>query len=415
MRNGEPFFPIGAFGVPKRLAAPRKAVPVDLDMLRRVGWNTVLTAVPREGQHEKTLAILDEYHKHGLAVILYIQPIVHDMILKEGMGPDGWDENPGLLDEHKQRLGKLIDTYKNHPAILGYYTFDEPENYFYAHPDFKALREAQQQDNTPPDLGAFIAARAAWVKETIRKHDPNPEHYVFAVIGWWDHYDKLSEALVDVNLPNEYPTGRGRGEFGGTSELILHDACQAAAGARQSNGMGFVYVPWGCNNMSGLGKNWRLSTLREFRYAAFAPMTQGAMGCLYWAGYRSWEPYAIKTLFPVQRELADLTPYWLGEWHDEALTLETDQPGLQIVHKRYSVPALAGCVRKADDGSYLVLVVNNLEMNVFANVALDLPDLPAQAHDRLASESPFAVRDGTLRLPMEPLGVRALIINPAKK
>lgn len=406
MRNGKPFFPIGSLSVPLLDMVGKH--PWDLNTLRAIGWNTVLGIGPEEGQEQKMREQLDRFEQEGMAVILNLSPFVKELC-KEGMGPEGWTKDPAVRDRLKKRLGKVIDAVKDHPAVLGYYTFDEPENHFYRHPLFKQQREAQQASGKAPDLGEFISSQVGWVKQTIREHDPNPEHYVFAVIAWWDHYEKLSEALVDVNLPNQYSTGRGEGEFGGISDQILFDAHQAAAAARACKGLGFVYMPFGCNYT---GKPWRAPTQREFRYSVFAPMTKGAMGCLYWAAYRSRGSFVPQTILPVISELADLVPYWLGEWHDEALSLK---PNLKIVRDRYEVPALSGCVRKAPDGSVLVLVVNNLERPLQAEVHLDLPDLPAKAASVFRSMTSVPIDNGTLSLPLGPLGVEALKIKPAAK
>jgi hypothetical protein len=407
MRNGKPFFPIGSLNFPM-LKMHHKHGSWDAKILRAIGWNTVLAVGASEGKDQSKMRDqLDRFHREGMAVILNLAPYV-GKLCKEGMGPEGWAKNPEVKEQLKQRLGKVIDAVKDHPAILGYYTFDEPENHFYRHPLFKQQREAQQEAGQAPNLGQFISSQVGWVKQTIRKHDSNPEHYVFAVIAWWDHYDKLSEAVVDVNLPNQYSTAKGVGEFGGVSDQILYDAHQAAAAARAYNGLGYVYMPFGCNY---IGKPWRAPTQREFRYSVFAPMTEGAMGCVYWAAYRSRGPFVPQTILPVLSELAEFVPYWLGQWHDEALTLE---PNLKIVRDRYEVPALSGCVRKAPDGSFLVLVVNNLERPIHALVKLDLPNLPPTAHDSLRADTPIAIENKTLELPMGPLGVSAVVIKPSR-
>jgi hypothetical protein len=398
MRDGKPFFPIGAFGLPKVYPAPL----IDLDLLEPTGWNTVLIGA-NAGDLNKTVEFLDEMAEREIAVILNINHIIHHKV-------DGiWRLNP----DSKDTMIRIVETVRDHPALLGYYTFDEPENYFYRYPEFQEIKERQRAAGIHPDLGAFMTEQAAWVKQTIKAHDDNPEHYVFATIAWWDHYDKLSEALVDVNMPNEYQTGVGGHEFGGNAEVIWHDARNAAVAAREYNGLGFVYTPFGTNNFGSLGSSWRAPTIREFRYSVFAPMTQGAMGCVYWAGYRCWEGYAVKVIFPVLRELHDLKDYFLlGEWLDEAAEVA---PDWRIIHPRFDTPALDCCVRRGADGSVLVLVVNNLTQPVEAKLTLDaevLGTLPAEAVEQITGD-PVAIEGGVIAEPFEPLEVRAYRLEPA--
>lgn len=395
VRHGRPFFPIGGFGFPRVEMDGRESFEVKF--LRMVGWNTVLLG----GLHDdlnKGRAILDDLHEQGMAVIVNLYQILHLGTLSDGSAAP-----PDVL---RERIIRVVDAFKDHPAILGWYTFDEPENAYCRHPDFLEFCRRRQAEGKSPDLDVFINERCGWVKKTIREHDPNPEHYVFAVIAWWTCYEKLGEALVDVNMPNQYSNGEGVGEFGGNSEAMWYDAFQAATAARAYNGLGFVDVPWGTNL---IGEPWRPTTHREFRYAVFVPMTQGAMGSIYWAAYRSRGPFVFQVILPVLSELNECVPFWLGQWHDEALNLKPDR---EIVREKYKAPALAGCVRQAEDGRTLVLVVNNLQEPIEATATLDLSYLPTVARDQLAAGSPFAIENGQITLPMEPLGVRALVLEP---
>ncbi|MCX6376669.1 MAG: hypothetical protein NTU88_11665, partial [Armatimonadetes bacterium] len=159
MRNGKPFFPIGAYGVP---------LDTDLPTLRKQGWNTVLDQGAGTGSVESILARLTDLHRAGLVGIVGIGNLVRE----------------------------------------GYYLFDEPENHMYASEEFKA------KGGNMSDLSLLIRRKIGWAHQAVRAAETHPDHYTFGCIAWWTEYRNL-QSLCDINMPNEYPSGGTKTEFEG--------------------------------------------------------------------------------------------------------------------------------------------------------------------------------------------------------
>ena len=307
MHKGKPFFPIGAYSQSRPESGKGF---VAFSELSKEGWNTVIQHV--SDNTKKDISFLSSAEAEGFAVILSIHNLV--------------------AAQKQDDVRKKISALKDYPALLGYYIFDEPENVFSASKEYK---------NSPHlgslGLAGFITKKIGWVKPLIQKIDPNPEHCIFMCIGWWNMYEKL-HPLCNINMPNEYPTRNTKAEFEGPGANIVHDASLAAKAAYKAGGKGFCYTPFAVN--IGLEEHYRYPTVNEFRYSCFAPITQGAMGIIYWAGYRCKSPYTNQVVFPVTRELSHLKPFFVGKWFNEAIRCELSQSSTKLL-KKFNIPVVS--------------------------------------------------------------------------
>ena len=365
MHNGKPFFPIGAYGVPDG---------VDLETLRKEGWNAVLDQGAATGATDAMLKRLSDLQRAGLTGIVGIGNLVRE------------DK-----DTDVERVVQALD---DHPALLGYYLFDEPENHFY---------EGGKTDLK--DLHILIRRKIGWAHQLVRAAESHPDHYTFGCIAWWTEYRNL-QPLCDVNMPNEYPSYDTKVEFEGQWPNVVYDARLAAEAAQINGGRGFAYTPMAVDVRAGI-EMWRSPTANEFRYSAFAPITQGAMGMIFWAAYRCTKPYAEEVVFPVTRQLSALTPFFLGEWLDDKLACEPSDSPTDLL-KEYKLPAVSGCLRRASDGRYLLLAVNNTLQPVNATFRLNLKNLPSTAQDSLTSKK-LAIKNGIIKDTLPAYGVRAFV------
>jgi len=373
MRDGKPFFVIGAYGAPKE---------IELKSLREAGWNTILEEELGNTNAEAITQRLSAFNDAGLTGIVGL----HDLI----------------FEDKEEEMRTKVRAVRNHPALLGYYLFDEPENLFYA--------AAGSKTNTgPKELDAYIRRKIGWANQSIRGIEPNPEHYTFGCIAWWNEYRYL-QPLCDVNLPNEYPTWNTTNEFEGPNANIVYDA-RLAAEAAQTTGQGFVYTPEAADLLKGV-EAWRSPTANEFRYSAFAPFTQGAMGIIFWTANRCSKPYAEKVVFPITRQLSQLVPFFLGKWLDESLVSEPSESTTALL-KQLKLPAVSGCLRQADDSRYLILAVNNTPNTVDATFHLSLKNCPTQGKD-FFDGSKLLIKKGVLKQTLVPYGVCACIFTPKK-
>ncbi|HET6456868.1 MAG TPA: hypothetical protein VFI02_20915 [Armatimonadota bacterium] len=367
MHNGKPIFPIGAYGVP---------IDVDLPTLRKEGWNTVLDQGAATHSTDEMLKWLSDLQKAGLVGII-------------GLG--------NLVREDKDaEVFQVVQALDDHRALLGYYLFDEPENHFY---------ESGKTDLK--DLHMLIRRKIGWAHQTVRAAESHPDHYTFGCIAWWTEYRNL-QPLCDVNMPNEYPSGNTKVEFEGKWPNVVYDAKLANEAAQANGGLGFVYTPMAVNSRAGI-EMWRSPTANEFRYSAFAPITQGAMGVVFWAAYRCTKPYAEEVVFPVTRQLSALTPFFLGEWLDDKLVCEPSDSPTDLL-KEYKLPAVSGCLRLASDGRYLLLAVNNTPQPVNATFRLSLKNLPSSAQDSLTGKK-SPIKNGVIKDTFPAYGVRAYVFS----
>lgn len=383
IHKGKPFFPIGAYGRPRL----QNDEFVPFHILRQQGWNTVLWHSQENKAKDKKY--LTEAEANNFAVIFAIGNYVRE--------------------QSQNKVYQYVNNIKESPALLGYYIFDEPENFYGQKMEYKTFELAKLLlgQKTFEILESFTIEKIGWVRPAIRQLDSNHHHYIFMCIAWPQMYQKL-QPLCDINLPNEYVTNNTKYEFQGNPAGIVYDARVAAEAAFEAGGQGFCYTP-GAVNLHWKNSKFRSPTLNEFRYSAFAPITQGAMGIIIWAGYRCKTPYTEQVVFPVTRQLSFLTPFFIGKWMNEKLTCEPSGFTNKNL-KKLRVPAVSGCLRKSDDGRLLLLAVNNTAKNISASFHLDISYVPESAKDYITGEE-SRINNKVIHKTLSPCGVAAFIIE----
>ena len=379
--KGQSFFPIGAYSEPRTADGVGY---VDLKEVSKNGWNTVIWY--RYTDKQSASKYLSNAKAAGIKVIVAV--------------------NKEVKSQNKQSLLRILLDVKDNDAILGYYIFDEPENTYYNDPEYKSLCKRTGKANNK-QFGEFIIEKIGWASKLIRQVDNNPEHYIFMCIGWWTHYEQLQN-LCDINLANHYPTVDTKSEFEGEHAILVYDAHLAAKAAFKANGRRFCYTPFAIN--MGLETKYRYPTIREFRYSVFAPITQGAMGIIYWAGYRCKTPYTEQVVYPVTRELNQLSSFFLGKWLNEKFQCEPSESDNPVL-KKLAVSHVSGCLRQRDDGKYLAIVVNNTAEKTRTFLRLSLDNMPNKATEFISGRV-VSINDGIIREELEPYGVAAFIIEP---
>jgi hypothetical protein len=365
MHKGKPFFPIGAYqetrsGIGNNFTS--------FASLKNQGWNTVLKYV---GTDACDIELLNRANSANMAIILSVSSLVNA--------------------QDKNEVKRKVALLKNYPAVLGWYSFDEPENVY------------------GTEVFSRINAKIGWAKPLIKSIDTDISHYVFICLASWNCYSTM-ESLYQVNMPNHYPTENTSAEFEGPQSNIVYDAKLAAEAAFASGGLGFCYTP-GARNILPEGSKYRPPTINEFRYSVFAPITQGAMGIIYWAGYLCNPPYTEQVVFPVTRQLSELTPFFLGKWLDEKLQCEPSQSSTPLL-KKLDLPTVSGCLRESDNGKYLLLAVNNRAEITLATFRVNIERLPSQARDFITGRL-VPIIGGEIKDLMGPYGVHAYIIEQA--
>jgi len=247
------------------------------------------------------------------------------------------------------------------------------------------------------------------------------------IFAWYPTYREVS-SLYDVVIANEYPTGGKDCEpYKGPLFRVVHDARCAVSAAREAGGgRTAMYMPPMYDVFSW---NSRVLTKEEERYVCFAPITQGVMGICGWRLNRCSTDYRKNVIYPVMKEVSDLTPFFLGEWHDEKVSSTRDEsthPYLQIFHERVTmvddiadgalvaiktpVPDVSHCLRKNDKGEYLLLAVNNTYDTVDVTFKISLDNLPATATERIANKT-VPIAKGGITDTLKPFDVKAYVFK----
>ena len=117
MLNGEAVFPVGLMGFGK----------AHFEIAVQGGYNFIHSYTMHYQSIDAIISYLNDAHKHNLKVILYPTHLLGMNGHVDFKGVDG--KRKQTLDEHDYiRMEKLVIALRNHPALLGWYLYDEPRS-----------------------------------------------------------------------------------------------------------------------------------------------------------------------------------------------------------------------------------------------------------------------------------------------
>ncbi|MBI3921304.1 MAG: hypothetical protein HY318_07805 [Armatimonadetes bacterium] len=231
--QGKPFFPFGLFCV----AWTREEIAACFDDVAKRGFNTVHSywAADVCRSRETVQAYLDEAQKRGLKVL----PTIGDL------GQEAALFREGKHEELERRVRDWIRPFKNHPALLAWYVWDEPN---------------AEGFSAPPDC-----VRA--VSEYVKREDPN--HPTFFTFTPWHNLEKLPDYrdCCDVICLDPYVF---------TDYMGLVPKCLDLA-AEHGNNRPVWSLLWGCWNSGS-----RAPTVEETRCSTYLSLIHGATALLYY-------------------------------------------------------------------------------------------------------------------------------------
>ncbi|MEM7624158.1 MAG: hypothetical protein AAF333_00870 [Planctomycetota bacterium] len=284
------------------------------------------------------------------------------------------------------RVGNLtpVETYirafADHPALGGWYLFDEPDELGLSVSEARAASDLIRSISVKPIYGAIDAKR------------PSTQ-------------DAYSET-VDRMITFDYPFDVGDGEFGGTLEANWKSRTATSAANARSNGQQWYNVIQAYGR-DGNAPDLRLPTKAELRFMTlYSLVAHDADGVMYWARYRTTRSD------PLPDE-----PYPLGglAWLRDVFTPMVDEFE-QHYGDAVSAGALAGAVSTSDPGNihadvyfdpdkekYYLLVVNDEGRKINATLSLNL-GLALAPQDLLSIDdgvSTFALAGGQVDLSLD--------------
>ncbi len=321
-----------------------------------IGWYDAMGA---------TSNIVDVYYGGGNTILAYwgsAGPLARDQYLREAEAGDmrvivGIDEafinstNPvdvtGIID--------LVNTYKDYPAVAGWYTADEP--YWVQGISLAKMQTAYDAIKTVDTKPVFIA----FGEPTVERGIPNLWRNAF------DHF------LID-----SYPARVGEPEFSRLDTKWKLDM-QNAHEQSQLAGKPWWSVMEGIGEAEGETHGYRLPTYNEARFMNYYSLSESPTGLLHYNYYRN----EITVAHP-----GEAYPYDGHQWFDEVWTPQAAE--INMLGPSLLNGALGGAVSDdatdirtdvyydPDTGKYYLVTLNETTGSETPTFTVNLADPPGE-------------------------------------
>lgn len=239
IRNGEPYFPMGMFASDLHDTATRyengpgsPALPkAELSRLAGTPFNVLMAYSPPDG------ADLDHAHAHGISVVYAINSFFYDAAGKYHWPPGAVIENE---DDEIRVITETVNTYKSHPAMLGWYLSDELNVDFFGQRLIAHHEAVARNDPMHPTMN-------------VNPHVLSPETFLRCgdVLGV-DNYPIYGRSTDDISRPGRL--------------------ARTVREALPRKGMWHV----------AQGLDWRFYTTPEAETPDDRPPTRDELRCMYW-------------------------------------------------------------------------------------------------------------------------------------
>ncbi len=231
--------------------------------------------------------------------------------------------------ENISGVKSFINSYKNHPSVLGWYLYDEPEI-------------KKPQPLSPDSLARSYRA----IKEADRS---KPVAIAFAEP---DKIEAYSNAM-DIVMWDNYPCEDGISEFQWVSkyQAALRQVA-GIAGAKQKKFWNILQA------YSGHGFKKRLPSKAEFRYLFYASILAGSDALLFWMHPWSTPAWNESVLYPTIREFRRYIPAIANGAAIDIASIENSAVEIEL----FSFP---------NSRKKLILAVNHSSNRVATSIKID--------------------------------------------
>ena len=414
--KGRPFFPIGFYGdwgymayvptSPPEMAANGVNCLLSRDVCQRIHPDDVGDDPGRRASfEEREQAIrraLREAKEFGFALIPKLDS-------EWGGTLPGEERDPRMIEYNVRRLVR-------EPEVWAFSLSDEPDGKTIAMAGLQDQR-SRFTDWYTPERARAVREANGWYYTEVKKHAPNHpllQCLTRSVGISMDAYDIHNTALYPMKRNVSYPFNK---LYQGTQW------CYETARAIELYGRGtksFVFSPQSYSRPSKTAPHTGVAAPAEYRYQAFAAVTQGAQGIIYWCLWWATREELVH-LFAVTRELNRMAPYILGAWCNGLVTCSSDattwKPLTRFplrdplnLGRLKPLPDVSHCLRREGD-EYFLLAVNNT-MHRKERVEFTIRTLPGEvtAATDFFTGTQVAVSSGSLAVDMIPYGVNAYVI-----
>ena len=432
--QGKDFFPLGVYDL-ARSNAPGHRRLGDVDpVLYDCGVNAAFfghLSMPGNKQYPGYSHIAKAFERAkkdprfaNIALIINFEADVMCVLDETLKGKASRNYRPLNAEEIEARKAFLAEAFQylaKQPNVIGY-SFDEPENTFTNY--FKTVAPNADLNNR---IGYALQEYLGWLYPLIRENHPGA--LALPIIAWWGTYKDVAP-LYDVLIANQYPRSDDKSEFAAGLYEVSYDAARAVTAARVAGGgRSVIYMPPAFDR---LNNKWNYATRKEMRYMYFAPITRGVMGLIGWRLNRCSQEYRDTVVYPTLKEISRFKEFYLGSWHDELVSSNRDTATADYL-KKFAVrdelltdvtvgnkvevydfvPDVSYCLRKRNDGTYMLLVVNNRREAQSVELTVDLPDMPAEVNEAL-NDRAVKVENNVIKDQLDPFGVHIYLFKTGK-
>lgn len=370
--DGKPSFPMGVFGVfPEHLNEVSEA---GFNLTMRWKGATTQRRFDRKASwdHESNQVAVREYldaiHEAGMFALENPVKLAEERLYIKFRDPDWHTKFP--LINHEVTPG-VVKQARSHPAVIGYYGYDEPDNFYPDQPDHP--KHLLMQDGVEQ-----------WY-DAVRQLDPyHPIVTLFAVglrkVEDWQAWDI---AARDFYIGRDEPMVR------------VYDTARQSAEVAWRMRTPFVYTPL---FEESSGRPVPLSP-KEQRAQTWLSLVADVKGLFYWDWPAVYEPN-WQMLKQLAREVKELSPVLLERAPRQVI--EYDTPGTENAIK---------VLIKNHDGVAHLLVANAEPAR--AEVRFSLPEKLGNEAVVLFDDRELAIEDAVLEDRIEPYGRRVYRLTGA--
>ena len=336
MENND-FFPLGWYDSVGNLDTPAQIATEGIDFI-----------VPYTGKSDatKVKAYLDRAAAVGIKVMVEIPRL-------EVRRDHRW------LITHQ-----FVKALKNHPAVYGWYLYDEPE------------------------FTQISPALLKRVYDAIKTEDPN--HTVAIAFGRLERVKPYLQAL-DTLIYFRYPCYYDSPEFCGFEDGSFKDLAAEAAAFAQRGNFWMALQGYGEDKYGKTQNNRRLPSLEEERYMIYSAVLAPANGLLFWTHYRSQQQWIDGVLTPLIEELREYLP---------AITNRNSVVPKAVSDARVKTKLF----RYPQTGDLLLVAINNSGQSFTTEMVLQ-PRVRVNSAQVKAENRAIAIKEGKLTDVFEPFAV----------
>jgi hypothetical protein len=348
LHNNKPFMPVGWFGW-KEAEDPAAQ-----------GINTAhVYHLPRQGIR-KTLAWLDRMHAEG--VVALVDPWPESLYRKNQKKP--------LSDKEAAELRHYVGLLKNHPAVMAYYIYDEPE------------------------FIPVLPQRLEQAYELIKEEDP---YHPCVTLNMQFQAIARYARSADILMPDTYPSFRDNAPpLAPISKIAKH----LAEARRVAEGRKAVWVAPQAFTWDQQTPAARAPRFNELRNQQVQAIATGATGFIWWIYGRQLNEANLALGMPfLNREATRLKSAILAKGYEGAFTLKASLP-----------EQLHSSVRQLGE-HFFVFTVNTSETEA-QQIAFDLPALGSRMLYAVSESLTCQPSGGSWSDRLEAYGTRIYTTDP---